>query len=253
MTSLQKTIEELTINFLTKKNCKIEKTINGYDINTTNSNLDFVKNTIKIHFDDTKKIENYELIAPGNQLLHKILISSLNYGPVLFGKWKKSHTNSHIRFNFYILFESISSENFLDTVDIDLQTLDISQVDEELVDYPEISDSFLDIKNVDDAYIEAINFLEKKIYHNLTIFKNKINKLKENEINDVQQDYDYKINQTEQKVSNLRSVGKFGEKFDNLIEKNKMLKDEKNILITGIREKYRILVDVALTSAQVII
>ncbi len=253
MTSLQKNIETLTINFLTKNNCVIIKTKNGFDIDTINSNLDFVKNTIQIHFDDTKKIENYELIAPGNQLLHKILSSSLNHGPVLFGKWKKNHTSPHIRFNFYILFESISSENFLDTVDIDLQTLHISQVDETLVDYPEDFDSSSDIKNIDDAYIEAIDFLEKKIQHDLTIFRDKINKLKENEINDVEQDYDHKIKQTEEKASNLRSIGKFGEKFDELIEKNKILKNEKNLLLTRIDEKYGILVDVALTSAQVII
>jgi hypothetical protein len=252
MNNLQKTIEELTINFLTKNNCKIEKTKNGYDINHINSNLDFVKNIVQIHFDDTKKIKNHELIAPGNQLLHKILTSSLNYGPILFGKWKKNHMNPHIRFNFYILFESVSSENFLDTVDIDLQTLEISQVDEELVDYSENFDPSLDIKNSDDAYIEAIDFLEKKIYPDLTKFKDKISKLKENEINDVKQDYNYKIKQTEEKASNLRSVGKFGKKFDELMEKNKILKEEKNALVIRINEKYSILIDIALTSAQVI-
>jgi len=253
MNDIQIIVQQCTLDYFKSKNCIIEKTQFGYIIKTEDINIKNIlgKDETKISFKVSEN-SDYQFISPGNSVLHNILLHTINQGAVISKKKLNNMENTPvIRFNFYILLESVMSENYLESIDIDLNTNKMIEISSDDIG---LESENYDLMNfdIDYAYITAIEELEKRFQKRINIFKEKIEKMAQTEFDDLENDYKIKSAKIEEKSKDFRSRGISGKRFDDLIDENTRVRNEKIDNLAHINNKFKIALDFALISAIII-
>ena len=248
MSDIKDTVKEFVIDYFTKYDCEIKKIENGYEIFDAKKKLYEIigQERLKITFSDIP-ISGYETISPGSRILHSMMYSAMESGPVVFARFKDSkETSSRIRFNFYVLLESNVSENYLETIDVDINSNKILPTTD--IDLEFISDEIKTDIDFDGLYISATDEIEKRFRNIISEFRNRISENAEDEAKELENNFKQKIQNVEEKSKEYQSLGISGKKFDDLIEENKRIKQEFNLGLRNISQKFEIILDYALVS-----
>ena len=254
MSQIKNQVYTLVLGYFSKINAKITEKNGLFDIDIPNDYSElFRTNNLKIVFDDgILKPDNYELLSPGSNILFKILNECIDFGPVITAKLNsKEYCSKVIRFYFYVLFESIKSETKLIHVDIEIATQKIVSINNsEIIFNDDTLIQSVSSEIVDDCYIVATDHVEKLTKPQISEFKNQIYEMKNEELFNINNEYDKKFNDIQEQSIALQSKNA---SLDDLIFKNDSLKNEKLIILKNLENKFNIVIDFALIAAIVII
>ncbi len=253
MSQIKNQVYTLVLGYFSKINAKITEKNRLFDIDIPNEHSKlFRTNHLKIIFDDEiSKPDNYELLSPGSNILFKILNECIDFGPVVTSKLNFSKYNSKvIRFYFYVIFESITSETKLIHVDIEIDTQKIVSISDSEINFnvDPLTQS-ISSEIIDDCYITATDYVEKLTKPQIFEFKNKIHEIKNEELTNIYNEYNKRFNDIQKESVILQSKNM---SLDDLIYTNQSLKNEKSVILENLENKFRITVDFALIAAIVI-
>ena len=256
MEQISEQVKSLVLEYFSMINAQVSETNGLFDIIIPSEHERiFRKENLKITFDENKEERNYELVLPGSSILSRILNQCLDFGPVVTAKLNSNQHNSPIiRFYFYAIFESVKSKTELIHVDVDIKTQKIVDIDESDINFennPMIENIPADV--IDDCFIEVVDHVEKIMKVSIQDFKNEISVLMNEEMKNINSEYEKRQKEIQDKSIILQSKGESGTKFQKVIDDAMQAKNNMEIDKKSLNNKYKITIDFALASAIILI
>ena len=256
-------IKKITLDFFVKINAEIKETNKIYTVSIPIEFKELFNNSnVKFTFDsETAREELCELIAPGSNILFKIINYNLKNGSVIYTKPKNYFKNSNIadsigiRFHFFILLDGIKNQSYVKYIDIDYNSYNIIENNFELVDSNELQID-IDSEKIDYAYIAAIDEIKKNMQNISEKFIKDVIMAKNNDLKYVNDEYQKRLDEIDDSIQNQRNKkinleSKFEEKLDDAIESIDLIREEQKKILLGITKKHQSSIDYALFAAQI--
>ena len=257
MSEFKTFVNKLVLGYFSKINASVCEDNGLYDVTVPdNFKKIFRDDILKITFNENlSKSTNYELVSPGNPILSVILNECIKFGPTVIGKSMQHDLESPIiRFYFYVIFESIKSKTKMLSVNINSRNIKKIDFDESEINFQTISGNIqLNSDLIDDCYIESIDYLEKSMRSEINNFKSEILELKNEELQNINLEYNKKYKIIENKHTDLRSKNNSDSSLQKLIDEHESTKLEEKLMRKSLDHKYLLSIDFALIGSIVFV
>ena len=257
MSELNTIVTELVLGYFSKINASVHENNGLYDVAVPdNFKKTLGDDVLKITFNpNLSKSTDYELISPGSSILSAILNECIAFGPTVIGR-PTSHNLEYpvIRFYFYVVFESVKSKTKMLSVNIDTKNIQKINFDESEINFQTNHTNVrLNSDLIDYCYIESTDYLEKSMKSEINNFKNEILALKNEELQNINLEYQKKYEIIENKHTDLRSKNNSDASLQKLIDENESIKLEEAFVRKNLDHKYLISIDFALVASTVFV
>ena len=257
MSEIKNFVNELVLGYFSKINASVHENNGLYEFTVPdNFKKIFRDDVLKITFDENlSKSTDYELVSPGSSVLSAILNECIQFGPTVVGRPTSHDLESPIiRFYFYVIIESIKSKTKMLSVNIDTKNIQKINFDESEINFQTNHTNVrLNSDLIDYCYIESTDYLEKSMKSEINNFKNEILALKNEELQNINLEYQKKYEIIENKHTDLRSKNNSDASLQKLIDENESIKLEEAFVRKNLDHKYLISIDFALVASTVFV
>jgi hypothetical protein len=247
-TESNKLIKDLTLGFFNTINANIICTEHVYEISIPEKYCHIFKNKVfSIAFDsEIKSKTDFELIAPGSDILSSIISLCKTKGPIAKGFIKNSNLQKNsfgVRFYFYVKFDGIYSFTELDYVDLELNTAELLDIKDELLFNSEIEIEHLDFESMSSLYMKATKSIRKKFETDEQKIINSLLKEKESELTKINSEYNQMIDEVEKNIKDNENKSLSDKDthnlYDEAMEKIHKIRNEQTTMSDTISAKYK--------------